>query len=167
MEPAQQDKPVDDAQARVTESLVRELTRLQMWEIWQAGKQGLALDAENARLYEVMEHHMQHAALWDRLDTASDEDVMENGVNLVLHVRFHHIVENQMAEEYPPAVRQVMHLLMQKGMKEHDAAHAIASVVAWEVYNILKEQRPYDEKRYVRALRKLPLQVKSQAGRKK
>jgi hypothetical protein len=111
-------------------------------------------------MYEVMEHHMQHAALWDRLDTATDEDVEQGGVNLVLHIVFHHIVENQLAEDNPLAVRQVMRALMQKGLKEHDAAHAIASVIAWETYNILNEKRVFDERRFVRELRKLPLQVK-------
>jgi len=147
--------------------MLGEYNRQRVWEIWQTGKQGGALSEEDARLYEVLEHHMQHARLWDHLHEAGEADVEQNGVNLVLHVLFHHVIENQLAADTPPAVRQVMRALMQTGLKEHDAAHAVASVLAWEMYDMMQNHRPYDETRYVRELRKLPLKRKQNARKKK
>lgn len=146
---------------------LRQLSHLQIWEIWQAGKKGEPLSGEDARLYEVMEGHLQHARLWDRLNVATDAEINQGGVNLVLHLVFHTVIENQLAEDNPPAVRQVMQALIQKGLKEHDAAHALASVIAWEIYQMMRDNRPYDEQRYVRELRKLPLKVKERHPKKK
>jgi hypothetical protein len=154
-------------QPNTTAPLMKELTREQIWDIWQAGKRGEALSAEDARLFEIMEGHLQHGALWDRLNVATDDEVIQNGVNLVLHILFHQAIENQIATSNPAATAQVMKVLKQKGMKEHDAAHALASVLAWEMYDMLKRGRAYDEARYVRELRKLPMKVKVDARRKK
>lgn len=158
---------MDNALSGDSSALLREYSRMQLWEIWQAGKRGETLSAEDARMYEVMEHHLQYAWLWDRLDTAGDDEVVQDDVNLVLHIRFHHIVENQLAEDNPPAVGQVMRVLMQKGLKEHDAAHAVASAVAFELYEMMEKSRPFDEQRYIRELRKLPLRLDANREKKK
>ena len=150
-----------------TSAMMRQINYQKLWEIWQTGKQGGDLSEEDARMYEIMEGHMQYAPLWDRLDRATEEQVTLNGVNLVLHVQFHHIVANQLADDNPPAVRQVLRVLMQKGMKEHDAVHAIASVVAWEVHDMMQKKRVFDTQRYIRALRQLPLRVKTPVKKKK
>jgi hypothetical protein len=147
--------------------LLREYTRQRLWEIWQMGKKGEPLSEEDGRLYEVMEGHMQHARLWDRLDVATDSDTVQNGVNLELHILFHLTVENQLAADTPPAVRLVMRALLQKGLKEHDAVHAIASVLAWELFDMMQNNRVYDEERYVRELRKLPQKAGQQPAKKK
>ncbi|HEX9018155.1 MAG TPA: DUF1841 family protein [Anaerolineaceae bacterium] len=142
-------------------TLFKQYTRQRIWEIWQAGKNAEPLNAEDSRLYEVMERHLQYGKIWDRLDEATDDDVLQGGVNVVLHVLFHQMVENQIAEDDPPAVRQVMRVLLQKGLKEHEAAHAIASVIAFEIFDMMKNNRMFDVQRYIRELRKLPLQVKA------
>lgn len=149
------------------DSLMRQYNRQMMWEVWQQGKAGLALDGEPARLYEVMEGHMQYARHWDRLHIATDDEIMHNGVNLVLHVTFHTIVENQLAGDDPPAVRQVLRVLLNKGLNQHEAVHAIASALAWEIHRTMRDNSLFDPLRYVRELRKLPLKVdSSRKGRK-
>ena len=50
----------------------------------------------------------------------------------------HVIVENQLAANDEPVVR-ALGRLMKEGLSRHDAVHAIGSVVAEEVYDLLKE----------------------------
>jgi len=56
--------------------------------------------------------------------------------NLKSHAVFHSIVENQLAEELDPVVRAMARLLEQ-GLTRHDALHAIGSVVAEHLFEVL------------------------------
>jgi len=56
-----------------------------------------------------------------------------------LHASFHVIVENQLASNDEPVVRALARL-MKQGLSRHDAVHAIGSVVAEEIYDLLKLQ---------------------------
>jgi hypothetical protein len=62
--------------------------------------------------------------------------------NLRLHATIHVVVENQVAlgEELP--VQQTLIRLMKEGLDRHDAVHAIGSVVASHIYNLLKRPEP-------------------------
>lgn len=59
--------------------------------------------------------------------------------NRKAHAVFHVIVENQIAENLEPVVR-AMSRLTQEGLTRHDAIHAIASVVATHVHDLLNAQ---------------------------
>jgi len=56
--------------------------------------------------------------------------------NLKLHATFHVIVENQIAANLEPVI-QAMARLNKEGLTRHDAVHAVASVVAEHVYDLL------------------------------
>ena len=51
----------------------------------------------------------------------------------------HVVVENQLALADEPVVR-ALDRLVREGLSRHDAVHAIGSVVAEEIYVLLKEQ---------------------------
>jgi len=53
---------------------------------------------------------------------------------------FHVIVENQIADAELP-VRRKLGQLMSEGLDRHDAIHAIGSVVAGHIYDLLREGR--------------------------
>lgn len=55
-----------------------------------------------------------------------------------LHAAMHMIVENQLAMNLEPVVRALSRL-MKEGLDRHDAIHAIGSVVAEQVHDILKQ----------------------------
>lgn len=135
---------------------MKEFSRSRIWNIWQTGKQGGELEGEEARLYQVLTEHPEHADLWDHLDQAIDEDIMVDGANMELHVVVHTMIENQLAENNPPAAGQVLRVLMQKGLTRHEAVHALAYALVDEISRIQRDRRPYDERHYLRELRKLP-----------
>lgn len=58
-----------------------------------------------------------------------------------LHATFHTIVENQVAANEPVVV-ETLKRLRNEGLSRHDAVHAIASVLAAQVYDVLKHEQP-------------------------
>ena len=57
--------------------------------------------------------------------------------NLTLHATMHVVAENQLALNDEPVVRALARLI-KEGLTRHDAIHAIGSVVAEQIYDLLK-----------------------------
>jgi hypothetical protein len=57
--------------------------------------------------------------------------------NCTIHATIHVAVENQLAADDEPAVRALARL-MKEGLSRHDAVHAIGSLVAEQIYDLLK-----------------------------
>jgi adenosylmethionine-8-amino-7-oxononanoate aminotransferase len=75
--------------------------------------------------------------------------------NVQAHAIFHAIVENQLAEGYED-VHDALNRLMTEGLDRHDAVHAIASVLAEHLNDMVAAGGVAEpEKRYFEALRKL------------
>jgi hypothetical protein len=63
--------------------------------------------------------------------------------NVTTHAALHSIVENQIALNLELVVR-AMHRLRNEGLTRHDAVHAIGSVVAEHLFDILKTSQNDD-----------------------
>jgi hypothetical protein len=77
--------------------------------------------------------------------------------NVTAHAALHAIVENQIALNVEPVVR-AMHRLRKEGLTRHDAVHAIGSVVAEHLFDILKTNQNDDaaaSARYYAAVERL------------
>ena len=78
--------------------------------------------------------------------------------NLTAHAALHVIVENQIALDLEPVVR-AMDRLGKQGLTRHDAIHAIGSVVAENLFGILKADQNDDaaasQARYCAAVERL------------
>jgi hypothetical protein len=66
------------------------------------------------------------------------------------------VVENQIRELNPPATKETFDRLIGEGFDEDEARRLIGCVVASEIFDVLRDLQPYNEDRYVSALRKLP-----------
>src|SRR2546427_10779096 len=58
--------------------------------------------------------------------------------NLRMHAMFHVVVENQIALGEDIPAQKTLARLMREGLSRHDAVHAIASVVASHIFNLIK-----------------------------
>jgi hypothetical protein len=78
--------------------------------------------------------------------------------SVTAHAALHAIVENQIALNLEPVVR-AMHRLSKEGLTRHDAVHAIGSVVAEHLWDILKTDQNGDaaasQSRYYAAVERL------------
>ena len=66
------------------------------------------------------------------------------------------VVENQLSAGNPPETKKTFERLLKEGIDEREAKRLIACVVAAEVFDVLKEQQPYNHERFVKALNQLP-----------
>jgi hypothetical protein len=134
---------------------LRGLTRRHIRLVWEGAQSGAPLSDEDARLVQVMREHPEYTDLWGRLDELSDEELERTGTNPIAHIIVHQTIENQIAGGEPREVRRVVKKLMRQGLSRHEAIHRVGSVLAGEIYYILKGDRPFDESGYVRQLRQL------------
>lgn len=66
------------------------------------------------------------------------------------------VVENQLRDGDPPETSETLARLMKEGHTEDDAKRLIGCVVTAEIFDVLREGRPYDRDRFVTALAALP-----------
>jgi hypothetical protein len=66
------------------------------------------------------------------------------------------VVENQLRHNDPPETRQTLERLVAEGHSDQEAKGLIAAVVSVEIYDILKQQQPFNQERFTAALHKLP-----------
>jgi hypothetical protein len=66
------------------------------------------------------------------------------------------VVENQINSNDPPGTKQTFNRLVSEGFSNKDAKELIGTVVVAEVFDVMKEGKPFNIERYVNALNKLP-----------
>ncbi|OGT87408.1 MAG: hypothetical protein A3G96_01565 [Gammaproteobacteria bacterium RIFCSPLOWO2_12_FULL_52_10] len=65
-------------------------------------------------------------------------------------------VETQLREDNPRETRRTLERLMAMGETRANAMRYIACALSVEVFEALKNQSPYDERRYIQNLKSLP-----------
>ena len=95
-------------------------------------------------------HHAPDPEAWLALDEGERTELVRQYhrrarvrlPNARLHATIHVVVENQVAlgDEIP--VRRTLERLRAEGLDRHDAVHAVGSVLAKRIYELLKEGLP-------------------------
>lgn len=75
--------------------------------------------------------------------------------NMQLHALMHVVVENQVTGGDPPEVSATLARLVDAGLTRHEAIHAIASVVAEALFDVVKHGTEMDLKAVRRSLERL------------
>ena len=75
--------------------------------------------------------------------------------NARLHATMHTIVENQLAAGAPAASRATLERFVAAGVTRHEAVHAIGSVVAGAIWDVLRRQTSVDQGAMIAALGRL------------
>ena len=66
------------------------------------------------------------------------------------------VVENQLRDGSPPETKTTLDRLQSSGLPRSEAVRLIACVVSAEIFEVLKHKEPFNEKRFVTNLNKLP-----------
>ena len=66
------------------------------------------------------------------------------------------VVDNQLNSNDPPETRQTLDRLIKEGHSESKAKELIGTVVASEIFEVLKKKEPFNLSRFVAALNNLP-----------
>lgn len=134
---------------------LREVSRGHVGLIWELAQAGGALDEEDARLAEVLKQHPDYYDVWEEAQRMGGEEMTRDGVNPFVHVVIHQVVENQLAANDPLQTAETLEVLLRVGYDRHEAIHTIGRVVSGEIFEMLKQKRPYDKDGYVAALEDL------------
>jgi hypothetical protein len=65
-------------------------------------------------------------------------------------------ISNQLRINDPPETKETLNRLMAEGYSKQQSMEMIGAVLSTHIYDMLKEQREYDNESYVRDLNKLP-----------
>lgn len=137
--------------------ILKGIERLQVHRVWQQAKRGeVPEDPEEARMAKVMKNHPQYYYFWENagnIKAGRELDVKE--ANPFLHLTFETILEGQLESKEVPEVRQTLRSLVQNGMDEHEARHAVCNVLIGEIWHVLKEKREFRLDAYRSKLKKL------------
>ncbi|HDP98305.1 MAG TPA: DUF1841 family protein [bacterium] len=66
------------------------------------------------------------------------------------------VVENQLKQNDPPETRETLNRLIQEGYSAPEAKEFIATVLVAHMFDMLKNNRPYDNSKYIKDLANLP-----------
>jgi hypothetical protein len=66
------------------------------------------------------------------------------------------IVDNQLKDNTPPETNETYQRLLNQGFSSEEARGLIGAVVGSEIFEVMKKKRSYNQKRFIKALRKLP-----------
>lgn len=66
------------------------------------------------------------------------------------------VVENQLELNDPPEIKETLDRLVSEGYSSQESKELIGNVVVVEVFEVLKDGKPFDLDRYVAALHRLP-----------
>ena len=77
-------------------------------------------------------------------------------INTELRDLIFEVVENQMDADDPLETKITYNRLVASGYSESEAKQLIGQCVAVEMFDVIKEQKPFNEARYVKNLKQLP-----------
>lgn len=129
--------------------------REKLYHIWQKFKNGEKLDGEEKIIGELMALHKEFYSYWDSTDFDYVFSPETDEVNPFLHLMLDNIVMNQITENDPPQSKFTYNKLTARGDSHLEAIHKIASVIAEEIWYIMKEKKPFNKKLYINKLKKL------------
>lgn len=66
------------------------------------------------------------------------------------------VVDNQLRDNTPPETGQTYQRLLAEGFSDQKARELIGAVVSSEIFEVLKNKQPYDQQRFIAALKRLP-----------
>ena len=136
---------------------MRAISRDQLHDLWQRAKEGEPLEGEDAILAKAMQEHTEYIEVWEQLDELGGDELVVDGVNPILHINMHSVIENQLQQNTPPEVRKALDGLLKRGASRHEAIHAIAYEFNMELFPVLKHSRPFNNLAYKRRLEKIVL----------
>ncbi|MDA8060006.1 MAG: DUF1841 family protein [Leptospirillum sp.] len=114
------------------------------------------LEGEDQSIAELMDLHPELDPFWELGEgSASPQEVDGVIVNPFVHLMFHLQVQNQIEKEYPPEVKMAFLRLVEQGLSDHDALHAIISVFADIAFRATRRAQTFDETEYVSSLSRL------------
>jgi hypothetical protein len=66
------------------------------------------------------------------------------------------VLDNQLRENNPPETKETYERLLAEGHSVTQTRELIASVIASEIFEVLKQRTPFNQERFIAGLKRLP-----------
>jgi len=76
--------------------------------------------------------------------------------NDIIREQIFEIIKNQLKANNPPETKKTLNRLIKLGYSEMESKQLIGQCVVVELFDVMKNEKTFDEKRYINNLKKLP-----------
>ena len=123
---------------------------------WLKSRSGNPLEPLEAQMVEIIRLHPEYQDLLSDPNDALDRDWLpEQGeTNPFLHLGLHLSVLEQLTIDQPAGIRKLHRTLATATGDVHEADHRVMACLAEALWRVQRDGRPFDEKAYLKCLRR-------------
>ena len=144
-----------DSFAKTFETLHRQSFRKTINKVWNTIKEGhsVELNQEDQRLYSILLDHRKYQQYFENEDLLDGSECpASEGFNPFLHISLHQMAEEQLASETPVEAALLCESVEKMGHSRHEAIHAIIMILIHVIFDAYKNNKPFNNERYMRLL---------------
>lgn len=131
----------------------RRALRAVYFRAWHKHRAGQPLEGLEKIIVAVALRHPEYHALLERAETGADHDWLpEHGENPFLHLGLHIAIEEQLAIDQPPGIRERYAQLCRSAPDEHSAQHRIMDCLGEALWQAGRCGMPPDAQAYLDCL---------------
>ncbi len=126
-------------------------------EAWRKAREGLPLAPIEQQVVDVARRHPEYHALLEAGEAGLQRDYLpEQGeTNPFLHLALHIAILEQLSTDRPAGMRKLyQQLVLSNAGDTHEAEHTIMECLAEAIWRLQRDDKPFDEKAYVKCIRK-------------
>jgi hypothetical protein len=86
----------------------------------------------------------------------ADEATVTDSGREALRRATREVLANQLRDNDPPETRETYDRLLSRGIAEGEVRRLLSAIITVEIFEVVKEGRPFDRARFVERLRALP-----------
>lgn len=122
-------------------------------QIWKTRHDKDTLEEQHQDILKAMEQHEEYHHLWESENIYSMLNQVQQE-NPFLHITLHSMIQRQIDDGKPTEVAEAFrHLITKKKLTEEKALHSLMVILADEMFNMMKEQRAFDEENYKKRMK--------------
>ncbi|MBI3545596.1 MAG: DUF1841 family protein [Gammaproteobacteria bacterium] len=135
----------------------RDQTREVFFRAWQAHRHNQPLQGIEKIIVQIVLRHPEYHALLEKPEVNRERDHFPEvgGINPFLHLGMHIAIEEQLALDQPPGIRECYQKLLRRLMDEHKVQHQIMECLGEMLWQSDRSVDTPPDSIYVNCLRRL------------
>ncbi|MDR1708433.1 MAG: DUF1841 family protein [Candidatus Accumulibacter sp.] len=133
----------------------REQARMFFCESWRKHRERRVLEGAEATAADLIAEHPEFHALLENPKEAIEREFTPEGgqANPFLHLSLHLAVAEQIAIDQPPGIKPA-YFALRRSLEVHDAEHAVMECLAEAIWQMQRDEKPFDAQAYLEAVRR-------------
>ena len=139
-------------------NLLKPVSHDQMSGLWEKAKERdlQGLDDDSQRLVKIMvDHEDELYAQFEHADLTYDPELNPDpDYDPFLHISIHSVVEAQLDQNDPLEAVEFFNAMCRQKYSRHEAVHLIGQILIYFVFDVVENQKPFDQETYCKLLAK-------------